>query len=124
MFQDSLFEATKQVQIVVKEQHYLVRLASIIDWRALILIAMTIRSTKIKKESGPSPHYRQLLGAVALMAVKNITYREAEDQIAHYAPAKFLCELMDTDWSLDHVTIFEFMQMLGPEGMERINRFY
>ena len=83
---------------------------------------MTIRSTKINKESGPSPHYRQLLGAVALMAVKNITYREAEDQIAHYAPAKFLCELMDTDWSLDHVTIFEFMQMLGPEGMEQINQ--
>jgi uncharacterized protein YoxC len=122
MFQNSLFDATKRVNIVVREQHDLVRLASLIDWRALILIVMNIRQSKIVKDSGPKPHYRQLLGAIALMAVKNLTYREAEDQIAHYAPAKFLCDLMDTDWTLDHVTIFDFVQMIGPEGLEKINQ--
>jgi uncharacterized protein YoxC len=56
------------------------------------------------------------------MAIKNITYRDAEDLIAHYAPARYLCDLMDSDWAIDHVTIFEFSQMLGSEGMAEINK--
>jgi hypothetical protein len=42
---------------------------------------MTIRDCK-KAVSGPQPRYRALLGAVALMATKKMTYREAEDLIA------------------------------------------
>ena len=55
------------------------------------------------------------------MALKNITYREAEDLIAYYAPARYLCNLMDSTWKIDHVTIFEFTKLLGPEGMNQIN---
>jgi len=28
---------------------------------------------------------------------------------------------MDSSWSPDHITIFDFVQMLGPEGMEKLN---
>jgi len=121
VFQQSLFEPSTKVRIVLNENHQLVRLTKITPWDSLVLQAMNIRSQKVIKETGPQPHYRQLLGAVALMAVKNLTYREAEDQIAHYAPARYLCDLMDSDWAIDHVTIFEFTQMLGAEGMEEIN---
>lgn len=55
------------------------------------------------------------------MATKKMTYREAEDLIAHYAPAWYLCDLMDSDWHLDHVTIFDFTTMLGDTGMAQIN---
>jgi hypothetical protein len=105
----------------VNESHELVRLARAVDWDELIETAMDIRSRKIKAATGPEPHYRELLGAVTLMAVKNITYRDAEDLIAHYAPARYLCKLMDSDWRPDHITIFEFTQMLGERGMSKIN---
>ena len=55
------------------------------------------------------------------MAVKKINYREAEDLIAHYAPARYLCNLMDSIWIIDHSTIFGFMKMMGPAGMGKIN---
>jgi len=93
----------------------------IINWDELIELAMNIRLSRIKAQTGPEPHYRELLGAVVLMAVKKVTYRDAEDLIAHYAPARYLCNLMESNWRIDHSTIFEFMKMMGPVGMEKIN---
>ena len=121
MFQDPLFEQSISARIAVSEDHSLVKLCKILDWVALIRIAANIRASKIKREAGSEPHYRQLLGALALIATRNLTYREAEDQIAHYAPARYLCDLMDSDWTVDHVTIFDFTTMLGPDGVSRIN---
>ena len=55
---------------------------------------------------------------------KHHVYRQAEDLIKHYGPARYLCNLMDSSWSPDHITIFEFVQMLGPEGMEQLNKTF
>lgn len=117
-----LFSQPTKVKITLNKEHELVRLSDLIDWDDLIKKAMEIRAEKILSNSGPQPHYRELLGAMALMAVKNVSYRDAQDLIAYYAPAKYLCNMMDTDWALDHVTIFDFMTMLGEEGVELINR--
>jgi len=119
--QSEFFAQAIKAKIVVDENHELVRLERALDWDELIESTMDIRSMKIKAATGPEPHYRELLGAVALMAVKNITYRDAEDLIAHYAPARYLCNLMDSTWRPDHITIFEFTQMLGETGMNMIN---
>ena len=98
------------MKIVLKEDYELVNLTKLINWNELTTIAMTIRDSK-KAVSGSKPRYRSLLGAVALMATKKITYREAEDLIAHYASARYICDLMDSDWHLDDVTIFDFTRM-------------
>jgi IS5 family transposase len=111
----------KSALIHIKENHELLRLAAVIPWPDQIEIAMNCRASKVKALVGPEPHYRELLGAVALMSVRSITYRQTEDQIKHYAPARYLCNLMDSSWSPDHITIFDFVQMLGPEGMEKLN---
>jgi IS5 family transposase len=123
MFQPSLFKQSTNVKIAVKEDHELVLLTNLISWMEIIALAATIRSTKVKKESGPEPQYRILLGAMVLMCVKKITYRDAEDLISHYAPARYLCDLMDSDRTLDHVTLFEFMQMLEAAGVKQINDY-
>ena len=107
--------------INIRENHELLRLTEVIPWPDQIEIAMNCRAQKVKALVGPEPHYRELLGAVALMSIRSITYRQAEDQIKHYAPARYLCNLMDSSWSPDHITIFDFVQMLGPEGMEKLN---
>lgn len=111
----------KQANIQIKENHELLQLEKVIPWPDQIEIAMNCRASKVKALVGPEPHYRELLGAVALMSVRQITYRQAEDLIAHYAPARYLCNLMDSTWSPDHITIFDFTQMLGSEGMNQLN---
>ena len=52
-----------------------------------------------------------------------MTLREAEDLIRHYAPARYLCGLMDTDWSPDHNTLHDFEKLLGEEGVRRLNEY-
>ena len=118
-FFDNIHPITATIHI--KENHELLRLAKVIPWPEQIEIAMNCRAARVKALVGPEPHYRELLGAVALMSVRSITYRQAEDQIKHYAPARYLCNLMDSSWSPDHITIFDFVQMLGPAGMEKLN---
>ncbi len=118
--QRSLFSQPTKVKINLSTDHELVRLTDTLDWDELIEIAITIRETK-KANTGCETHYREHLGAVALMAMKKVNYREAQDLIAHYAPARYLCNLMDSDWAIDHVTLFDFTQMLGEEGMAKIN---
>src|SRR5271166_1610599 len=112
----------KNAHIQIRDNHDLVVLADMAPWPEVIETAIHIRLSRVKVASGPEPHYRELLGAVALMAVRRITFREAEDLIAHYAPARYLCGLMDSSWQPDHVSIFEFTQMMGPEGMELLNK--
>lgn len=112
----------KSANISIKDKHELVQLTEMAPWADLIESAIAIRASKVKTHVGPQPHYRELLGAVALMSVRQITYRQAEDLIAHYAPARYLCNLMDSSWSPDHITIFDFTQMMGPEGMDLLNR--
>ncbi len=113
-----------QADIRIKENHELLQLTKMISWPELIEAAQGIRASKVKALVGPEPHYRELLGAIALMSVRQITYRQAEDLIAHYAPARYLCNLMDSTWNPDHITIFEFTQMMGPEGMDIFNKTF
>lgn len=114
----------KSAHISIKDKHELVQLADLTPWPELIEAAQGIRALKVKALVGPEPHYRELLGAIALMSVRQITYRQAEDLIAHYAPARYLCNLMDSSWNPDHITIFEFTQMMGPEGMDIFNKTF
>jgi hypothetical protein len=118
---NSLFDAPKVVELPVNKEHELMKLSDATNWSEMISIAMEARASSRKTLSGPAPKYRSLLGALVLMATKNIGYRDAEDFIANYVPARYLCDLLDSTWTPDHVTIFEFIQMLGPSGVERIN---
>lgn len=91
------------------------------DWTELEEIVQEIRRRKLKNEAGRPPHLRALIGAVVFRALRNRTYRETEDLIRHYAPARYLCALTETDWSPDANTIQDFEQLLGEDGVKRIN---
>jgi len=56
-----------------------------------------------------------------LMAIRKMPYREAEEQIRYYAPARYLCGLTETDWTPDFTTIQNFAQLLGEDGCRLIN---
>lgn len=120
-FQPSLFPQSVSSKIVIAEDHDFLKLTKLLNWTELIGIAAAIRDAKIQKNTGTKPRYRALIGAIALMAMRKVNYREAEDLIRYYAPARYLCELMDSDMTLDHVSIFDFTKMIGSDGIEKIN---
>lgn len=109
--------------IEVDPMHPLIVLADRLDWTELIEIAQKIRREKLKNLAGRPPHLRAMIGAVILMATRNMTYRDAEDQIRYYAPARYLCGLTESDWTPDFTTIQDFTQLMGEEGLRAFNEY-
>jgi IS5 family transposase len=85
------------------------------------LQAEKVRAKKLKNAAGRPPNLRATLGALTLMAIRKMPYREAEEQIRYYAPARYLCGLTETDWTPDFTTIQDFAQLLGEDGLRLIN---
>ena len=90
-----LFSRGKTPSLVLDPHHRLVRMADELDWLALFESVEAVRAEKLKSRAGRKPHLRALIGAVLLMATRRMTYREAEDQIRHYGPARYLCGLTE-----------------------------
>lgn len=121
--QVELFERSKKPVIPIEPNHRLVQLTDQLDWIELEQIVEEIRRGKLKNAAGRPPHLRALTGAVLLMATRRMTYRDAEDQIRHYAPARYLCGLTETEWTPDFTTIQDFTELMGEDGLRRINQF-
>jgi IS5 family transposase len=121
--QGELFRRSTRPVIAIEENHRLVRLTDELDWTELEQVVEEIRRRKLKNEAGRPPHLRALIGAVVLRATHRMSYRDTEDQIRHYAPARYLCALTETDWTPDANTIADFEQLLGQDGMKRLNEY-
>lgn len=119
--QAELFQRSKLPAVSIDANHRLVRLADELDWTALENKANTIRLSKLKNAAGRPPHLRALLGALVLRATRYMPFRVLEDQIRHYAPARYLCGLTETQWSPDHRTLHDFFKLMGEEGVRLIN---
>jgi len=107
--------------IEIAPTHRLVLITEETDWTALEEIVQEIRRRKLKNEAGRPPHLRALIGAVVFRALRRMTYRETEDQIRHYGPARYLCGLTETNWTPDANTIQDFEQLLGEDGVKKLN---
>ena len=119
--QPELFERSRTPTIPVPDNHRLVVMTDEIDWTDLEELIQAIRMSKLKSEAGRPPHLRALAGALVLRATRKMTYRDTEDQIRYYAPARYLCGLTETEWSPDANTIQDFEQLLGEDGVRQVN---
>ena len=119
--QAELFPRSKRSVIAIDPRHRLLQITEEIDWTELEELVQAIRRSKLKNEAGRPPHLRALIGAVVFRALRKMSYRDTEDQIAHYAPARYLCGLTETDWTPDANTIQDFEQLLGEDGVRKIN---
>jgi hypothetical protein len=119
--QPDLFARSKRSAIALPDNHPMVVLTDTVDWTELEAQAEKVRATKLKNAAGRPPHLRATLGALTLMAIRRMPYREAEEQIRYYAPARYLCGLTETDWTPDFTTIQNFAQLLGEDGCRLIN---
>jgi hypothetical protein len=102
-------------------QAAMVVLTDTVDWTEMELQAEKVRAKKLKNAAGRPPNLRATLGALTLMAIRRMPYREAEEQIRYYAPARYLCGLTETDRTPDFTTIQDFAQLLGEDGLRLIN---
>lgn len=119
--QPDLFIRSKQPKISLPDNHPMVVLTDTVDWTEMEVRAEKIREKKLKNAAGRPPHLRATLGALTLMALRRLPYREVEEQIRYYAPARYLCGLTETDWTPDFTTIQDFAKLLGEEGVKLIN---
>jgi hypothetical protein len=119
--QPELFPRTKHPAISLPDNHPMVVLTDTVDWTEMEVRVEKIREMKLKNAAGRPPHLRPLLGALTFMAIRRVPYREAEEQIRYYAPARYLCGLTETDWTPDFTTIQDFAQLLGEDGVKLIN---
>lgn len=103
--------------LAVPQDHEMVILSKALDWDLGQAIAEANRAEKIKSPRGLTPHYRALNGAVVLRALKGCDYRTSEDLIRNYIPARYLCDLHNSDWTPDHNTICDYEHMLGENGL-------
>jgi molybdopterin converting factor small subunit len=120
--QPDLLPRSKRATIPIAEDHRLVQVTDTLDWTEMEDRAQQIRSCKLKNAAGRPPHLRATLGAMLLMATRKLTYREAEDLIRYYAPARYLCGLTETEWTPDFTTIQDFTELMGEEGINLINQ--
>src|SRR4051812_22628314 len=119
--QAELFPRSKRTTIEIASNHRLAQITEEIDWTELEELVQAIRLSKLKNAAGRPPHLRALIGALVLRAMRYRTFRDLEDLIRYYAPARLLCGLTETDWSPDANTIQDFEQLLGEEGVKLIN---
>ena len=121
--QEELIPRSKRPTIPIDPLHQLAVLTDELQWDELLDLAEEIRSAKLKSNAGRPPHLRALVGALLLKATRDLTFREAEDLIRYYAPARYLCGLTETEWSPDHNTLHDFEVLLGEEGVRLINEY-
>jgi len=121
--QGDLLPRSKRPTILLAQDHRLVHLTDTLEWSELEQRAQQVRAQKLKNAAGRPPHLRASLGAMLLMATRKLTYREAEDLIRYYAPARYLCGLTETQWTPDFTTIQDFTQLMGEEGIKLINQY-
>jgi IS5 family transposase len=101
----------------------LVVLTDSIDWTELEIRAEAIRAGQLKSAAGRPPHLRALLGAMVLRATRYMPLRVLAEQIRHYAPARYLCGLTETEWTPDHRTLHDFFKLMGEEGIRLANEY-
>lgn len=121
--QADLFPRSKRPTIPIEENHRLVLMTDDIDWTELLDIVEHIRESKVKNAAGRTPHLRALVGGLLLKASRDATLREAADLIRHYAPARYLCGLTETEWSPDFRTLHDFEVLMGEDGVRVINEY-
>jgi IS5 family transposase len=118
--QPELIPRCAKPRIPIDPNHRLVRIAELIDWTLLLDQIERLRRSKVGP-AGRRPHLRALVGAMIFMAVQKMTFRQAEDLIRHYGPARYLCGLTETDWTPDFTTLQDFNALIGEDGMQLIN---
>jgi len=112
-----------EISISLDPDHMMVRLAHALDWKKLIEIAQKHRLLNIKKDVGVKPDLRVNVGAIIVRMMRSCTLREAMDLIQHFAPARYLCGLQESERTVDYQTIHDSEKRIGAKGVQEMEDY-
>ena len=101
----------------------MVMLSQALDWDLLQAISESYREKTVVSTRGQRPHFRALCGAIVVRTLKGCDLRTAEDLIRNYLPARYICDLQNSEWTPNHNAIWEFEVMLGVKGIQEFNDY-
>ena len=123
-YQKSLLDQQETfLPVSVSSTHEMLILSKALDWDLMQTIGEIHREKVVKSTRGLKPHYRNLNGALVVRTLKDSDFRTTEDLIRHYNPARILCDLQNSQWTPDHVAIWEYEGMLGESGLQEMTDY-
>ena len=105
------------IHMEVAKNHPFLILMEALCWDTLIQLSRDAREMNGKRNTGPDPSYRALLGAIIVRILHSCTLRKAMDLIQYHSPSRILCGLDTSCWTPDFRTIHDFEMSLGDGGL-------
>lgn len=122
IYQQSLFSTITSITVVVPQENRYRVLSETLPWPELAEIANKFRSQHVNINNGRKLDLRLHIGAYIAQAMNAWTDRETEEMVKYHAGVRVLCSLEGSDKSIDHTSIADFRNSLGPDAAEELNK--
>lgn len=119
--QRNLFSDMKSVGVYVPEESKYRVLSKSLPWVALAEVVNRHRSKRLDINRGAPLDMRLHLGAYIVQTMDGLTDRKTEEMVRYHAGVRLLCGVEGTATTIDHTSIEDFRNTVGPEGAAELN---
>lgn len=119
--QRNLFSRMRTVGVCVPEESKYRVLSEELPWVQLGEVANRHRAKVVDIKRGAPLDLRLHLGAYIVQTMDGLTDRKTEEMVRYHAGVRLLCGVAGTTGTIDHTSIEDFRNTVGPEGAEELN---
>ena len=119
--QKNLFSHMKSVGVYVPEESKYRVLSEVLPWVELAEVANRHRSKLLDINRGAPLNLRLHLGAYVVQTMDALTDRKTEETVRYHAGVRLLCGVEGSTETIDHTSIEDFRNTVGPDGAEELN---
>ena len=120
--QKNLFSSMRSIGVYVPEESKYRVLSDVLPWVELAEVANRHRSKLMDINRGAPLNLRLHLGAFIVQTMDGLTDRKTEETVRYHAGVRLLCGVEGTTETIDHTSIEDFRNTVGPEGAEELNK--
>ena len=120
--QRGLFTELKTIGVYVPEESKYRVLSERLPWVKLAEVANQYRSRHVDIHRGAPLNLRLHIGAYIVQTMDGLTDRKTEETVRYHAGVRLLCGVGGSTETVDHTSIEDFRNMVGPEGAEELNK--
>lgn len=120
--QKSLFSSMKSVGVHIPEESKYRVLCESLPWVELAEVANRHRLKRLNIHRGAPLNLRLHLGAYIVQTMDGLTDRKTEETVRYHAGVRLLCGVEGSTETIDHTSIEDFRNTVGPEGAEELNK--
>lgn len=119
--QKNLFSRMRSVGVYIPEESKYRVLSEALPWLELAEVANRHRAKKLDINRGAPLNLRLHLGAYIAQTMDGLTDRKTEEMVRYHAGVRLLCGVEGSTETLDHTSIEDFRNTVGPEGAAELN---